>query len=322
MQVLVTGQDKLYIGAAERVDDLAVYPVFAKEQRDIGRVLALHEALETGAAEVRELGSGEDEPGTAIVGKLAIENKGDLPVYVLAGTVVKGGNQDRQVAQDFVVAPRSTVPVDAFCVEQGRWNGERDSVATHGKFSSSTQLATAKVRAAGQHESDQGAVWAEVAKVNAKAGKHASSGSLFASLDDAEIAQRRSALAERIKTRLAALEPQGSLVGFGYAVGGQVKGVRWFASHQLYETFRDVLLNTAATDALTAPAGPKTPPPAASSLVDFVAEVERAPAEERATPGENDNAYKRGKSGYGSTTTLRARSGKKPVPVSKDYLSK
>ena len=40
---------------------------------------------------------------------LVIENKGDVPIYVLAGTVVKGGKQDRQIGQDFIIEGKKTV---------------------------------------------------------------------------------------------------------------------------------------------------------------------------------------------------------------------
>ncbi|MDA1195061.1 MAG: hypothetical protein O2894_07725, partial [Planctomycetota bacterium] len=57
----------------------------------------------------------------AEVGRVVIENKGTLPILVVAGTIIQGGNQDRQIGQDFVIAAGETVDVDAFCVEQGRW---------------------------------------------------------------------------------------------------------------------------------------------------------------------------------------------------------
>jgi hypothetical protein len=171
LEPLATESGTLRIGAPEQFDNLAIYPVFASKQHDIGPVLSLQTALAEGVAEVRERGnSGQPSPGdegTETVNKLVIENKGKLSIYVLAGSVVKGGKQDRQIGQDFVVGPKSTVPIDAFCVEQGRWNASREGVATQGKFKAVDQLASSSVRAAGQYESNQSNVWSEVAKVNA-----------------------------------------------------------------------------------------------------------------------------------------------------------
>ena len=241
MELLDTGEERLRVGAPEQFENLALYPIFSGSQKDVGPVLALHTALAKNLAEVRELG-GSDGPASAhaagpTVGKLVIENRGEVPVYVLAGTIVKGGNQDRQIGQDFIVAARSTVSVDAFCVERGRWTDQRNGAATQGKFSVLDQLATSKVRAAGQHEGNQGQVWSEVAKVNAAHGKDSPSGSLLASMDDQEVMRRRSALAARIDAKLAGVEPKPDLVGFAYAVNARVKGVRWFSSQRVVQDF-------------------------------------------------------------------------------------
>ena len=136
---------------------VTVFPILSSKQTDIGPIITLHSALAEHLAEVRELGPDEvsrpeptREDGAvrqraqllrqharlvgqsrgARVNTLVIENKGDVPIYVLAGTVVKGGNQDRQIAQDFLVAARTTVPIDAFCVEHGRWSSDRQGQPT------------------------------------------------------------------------------------------------------------------------------------------------------------------------------------------------
>ena len=118
--------------------------------------------------------------GSAQVGKLAIQNKGQVPVYVLAGTIVKGGKQDRQIGQDFIIGAEETVPIDAFCVEHGRWNGTRDGKSTGGKFEAVKQLAHRDVRVAGQYKKDQSEVWSKVSKVNEANKKHSDSDSLLA----------------------------------------------------------------------------------------------------------------------------------------------
>jgi hypothetical protein len=336
MTLLDTGEERLRVGSPQHFGNLALYPIFSSSQKDVGPVLSLDTALTRKVAEVRELGEGENEGSNArqpgrhaqhasgpTVGKLVIENRGDIPVFVLAGTVVKGGNQDRQIAQDFIVAAKSTVPVDAFCVEQGRWAEQRNGVSTQGKFSVLDQLATTKVRAAGQHEGNQGQVWSEVAKVNAAHGKNAPSGSLMASMDDKDVIRKRSALAKRITDKLTAAEPNAALVGFAYAVNSRVKGVRWFSSNALFKTFRGVLANTAASDAITLegqPAQGSNPGPEA--IVRFVTEIEKTPAQERATPAENANDYKSAPSGYSAKTKLRAGKSAPAVPVSKDFVAK
>ena len=100
--------------------------------------------------------------GAAVVGAVEIENKAALPILICAGTVVKGGKQDRQIARDFVVGARSTVAVDAFCVEQGRWSTTRAGADTKGRFRALNMVATLGVRRSGQYLKDQTKVWEEV----------------------------------------------------------------------------------------------------------------------------------------------------------------
>lgn len=377
----------ILVGAAKLYDNLTVFPILAKSQTDIGPLVSLHEALQTGDAEVRELGSagsagstdgagnlgpqtprldpargrrGQSNParlgnanspgelpqqqqilqrpsGGAQVGKLAIQNKGKVPVYVLAGTIVKGGKQDRQIGQDFIIGAGKTVPIDAFCVEHGRWSGTRRGKTTGGKFEAVQQLAHRDVRVAGQYKKDQGEVWSKVSKVNAANKKHSESDSLLATADDAELKGERDGLARRILSDLDGVEPATSVVGYAYAVDGEVAGVRWFAHHRIFRMFREVLVNTAVADAMTARAhqaaqgGAEAAAPVhAKAVASFVKEAKQAPvaaAEERDTAADNVNLYQESGKAYRSTTVMKRRPAPgnpapKKVPVSVDFAAK
>ncbi len=295
------------IGAGRSFGALTVFPVLAGDQPDLGRFITLEEALEKKKAEVRET----DASGA--VNTLVIENKGDDGIFVLAGTVVKGGKQDRQIAQDFAIGPKQTLAVDAFCVEPHRWNASRQGVATQNRFGTYKTMATSKVRAAGQYQKNQSEVWSKVGEVNRQNGKHSATGSLAASLEDGEIAAARAALAQKVGAFVDGIDPQREVVGIAYAVEGKVRGVRWFANHALYGMYREALFNTAALEAITAeraaggPPKAAAPPPTPEAVKAFIDEIDRAQVtEERPTLGENVNAYKESKGGYGSASTLKA----------------
>jgi len=283
--------------------------------------------------------------GGATVNTLVIENKGDVPVYVLAGTVVKGGNQDRQIGQDFVVAAHSTVPVDAFCVEHGRWNGTRAGAQTGGKFAVVPVMATSKVRAAAQYDKDQGKVWSEVSKANATFKKEAASDTLLATLDDEEVVAQIDALAARITSALDAVTPETHVVGFAYAIDGKVHGARWFSHRTIYGLAKGKLVRTVAVDALAAQHAAKAagraaftgPAPKADAVDAFIAEVEAVAEEEkRETPAGNDNHYRESKRAWASKTVLHkgrlkkpaaaadaaAEANAEPVPLSFDFVAK
>ena len=110
-------------------ENLTVFLVHAEEVSDEDmNVLTLEEALKEGVVKISEKGEG------AQVNQLTVENTGDFPVYLQAGDTVKGGKQDRVIAVDFVLPPRSGKrPVRAFCVEPGRWS-TRGSVGQSGQL--------------------------------------------------------------------------------------------------------------------------------------------------------------------------------------------
>ena len=257
------------VGAATRFGNLTVFPIFAAVPADIGDFTTLPDALKQGRAEVREKGGGAE------VNQLVIENKGKASILVLAGTVVTGGNQDRQIAQDFVIKPGDVADVEAYCVERNRWEGTRQGVATGGKFRTLPTLADKKVRVAGQFEKSQGKVWNEVDKVNAANAKDPATGTLAATLDDAELAQEREALATKVRLVLAQTTPASKVVGMAYGVNGHVHTARWFLNNQLFLLHRDTLINTAAAEAITAgqantERGPALTPESVVSFVDKI----------------------------------------------------
>ena len=51
------------------------------------------------------------------VNELAVENTSNEAVFIQAGDIVKGGNQDRMITNDFILSPHSgKLPIAAFCV--------------------------------------------------------------------------------------------------------------------------------------------------------------------------------------------------------------
>jgi hypothetical protein len=329
--------DNFQVGARGTFDNVTVFAITAKRQAKLPPMTTLDAAIAKGQAEVRERGAGAGsyERDAPRVNELVIENKGDTAIYVLAGTIVKGGNQDRQIGQDFIVEPRKTAGVDAFCVEHGRWTAEREGQATSGKFGTVAQLVTSKIRAAAQYEKNQSEVWDKVAATNAAHGKSAPSGTLMATIDDPEIARKRASLADKVSTHLEDVEPSHDVVGLAYAIDGKVRSVRWFANHQIFELARPALTNAAAVDALTAKverngAAPASTVVDAKAVVDFVQEVQHEQVKEkRDTQAANKNEYRESEKAYGSSTMLKSGFGTgaggppaAEAPVSVDFLAK
>src|SRR5262245_25098601 len=199
-------------GAEITADNLQVWPIVSDQTADVGPYLTLQEAQAKGVAKVREREQG------AQVNELVVENSGDLPILVCAGTLVKGGQQDRQIGQDFIVLAKSTVPVDVFCVEPGRWTGGTSA------FEVAEPMAMASIRVKGQYDGDQSGVWDEVGMADCAAGAEASSGTLLAAfaVADPEIEAGREKLEKSLHRSFDELfTGSPAPVGFAYAIDGK-----------------------------------------------------------------------------------------------------
>src|SRR6267142_1968264 len=128
---------------------------------DAREYITLDEGLGARIVAVREKGTraGQDR---AEVNTLEIENRSDKWLFLQAGDIVKGGKQDRTIMTDLTLAPRSAPqPIEAFCVEHGRWTQSQDGLAFR---NNPGIVAGAPLKIAIQGEKSQPRVWQEVAK--------------------------------------------------------------------------------------------------------------------------------------------------------------
>src|SRR6185437_15114066 len=99
---------------------------------------------------------------TKDVNELAIRNISNQDIYVQAGDIVRGGDQDRMISVDFIVPPRSgRMPIAAFCVESGRWS-QRGNEQSAWFTSSDNVAATRELKLAAKSANSQQAVWENV----------------------------------------------------------------------------------------------------------------------------------------------------------------
>ncbi|HEX5136129.1 MAG TPA: DUF6569 family protein [Planctomycetota bacterium] len=268
--------------------------------------------------------------GGATVNTLVIENKGDLPILVCAGTVVKGGNQDRQIGQDFVIKAKSETPVDAFCVEPGRWQQERLGTDTGGKFQVLDGMATAKVRAKGQYEKDQGGVWQEVAQVREQAVRPVSNTTVapmtaestsYAVAFDANAAASREDL-KRCEDAVKARFAQGAdVVGFAYAINGKPVAVRTFAHPRLLKKQLDDFVRGMATEALLGKTDAATKPADAKDVVALVERISASGETVSETSGLNRNGVRVHADGFNANCYIADKEGKLQ-PLTQDWTAK
>jgi hypothetical protein len=151
-----------------RYENLSIFPVVSSRSPNTGGFSTLDEALESGDVVVSE-GGGEvlrrsrdgrpvaiPEQRGASVNQLVLINRGSKPVILLAGELVSGGKQDRIISKDRIVPPGAEpLPLDVFCVEQGRWS-------SGAQFSSGKLMVHPSVREKAAVDQEQTKVWAAV----------------------------------------------------------------------------------------------------------------------------------------------------------------
>src|SRR5215207_3024169 len=190
-------------------ENLTVFLVHGKDLTN-KNFLTLKEALEQKKVKVYE---------TKDVNELAIRNLSDEDVYVQAGDIVRGGDQDRMISIDFIVPPKSgRMPIAAFCVESGRWNKRgNEEAATFG--SSENTVALKEIKLAAKSSQSQQAVWENVKIAQEKLGRGVggkvendmSASSLELSVEDPKVKETTAAY---ITTLSGILQNKSDVIGY------------------------------------------------------------------------------------------------------------
>ena len=273
--------------------NLSVFPVVTTQDADTSGFATLDEALASGDATVSEQGEylrrtrdGVPRPvyqSGAQVNQLVLVNRGKRPLLLLAGEVVSGGKQDRVIGTDRIVPVGAPpLPLDVFCVENGRWTGESAN------FSAAKVMVHPAVREEVAVAQDQSQVWAAVrGDVAAKAASRASAtgvapppppalpqasvSAVIASeaptqsykriYQSKEVSVSADSFVREIEGRFdrATAHLKGErVVGVVVAYGDEVAWSDVFASSELFDAYWPKLLRSYVIEALTRPDVRKT----------------------------------------------------------------
>lgn len=143
--------------------NLTIFLIHGQDQTPGKPPLTLQEAMAQKKVVVRETGD---------VNNLTIQNRSQEEVFVQAGDIVKGGQQDRVLALDLILPPNSRqIPIDAFCVEHSRWN-QRGQEAVTAFSASNNMLATKGLKLAARNSRSQEEVWQNVSAAQTKLAKN------------------------------------------------------------------------------------------------------------------------------------------------------
>jgi hypothetical protein len=227
-------------------DNLTVFFLHGEDQIKGKKILTLDEALEQKKVIVHE---------TKNVQQLSIENVSDAEVFVQAGDIVKGGQQDRVLANDMLLPPKSgKTPLASFCVEQGRW-AKRGGENGKQFDSSRNALASNPLKLAARSMADQRKVWAEVGNtqkklkdnLKAEVRSGASATSLQLTLEHKKLVE---AVRVHVKKLQGSLDKQTDVIGCAVAINGKVNNADVYASAGLFRKLWPKLLSSSAIEAV------------------------------------------------------------------------
>ena len=252
--------------------NLTVFLVHGKDLLPGKNFLTLQEALAQKKVRVYE---------TKEVNELAIRNFSNQDVYVQAGDIVRGGEQDRMISVDFIVPPRSgRMPIAAFCVESGRWNKRGEEQA--GFFSSSeNSVATKELKLAAKRSRSQDDVWQKVSdaqeklslNVGASVQAPVSASSFELSVENTEV---KATTASYIQALDQILKNKPDVIGYAFAINGHVNSADVYASHALFVKLWPKLLKATAVEAIAESHGEmKAEPVATETIHAFLNESEK-----------------------------------------------
>jgi hypothetical protein len=312
-----------WLGPGLTVQNLTIWPIYSRQERlDVGAILTLAEAEQRGLATVQEGDSAQVE-------RLQVENRSAQPLLICAGTIVKGGKQDRQIACDQLIAANTTQEIEAFCVEQGRWTEAREGEQTQGVFETTDVIASKRVRVSAQYLSDQDAVWSNVARVNAYTDKAPDTHTLLATIDetDREAQENRQQVKLQVRDhfdRLANTSAQGDLVGFAYAINGEPLTARAFASKALFESQFRPYVEAMGIEADTiqqrdraAGRSPYNKPASRDLLLDMIRQIDAGEDQEESTTGAGRLLIKQTERGGKATCLMQL--GDRWIPLTEDW---
>ncbi|MEM6965293.1 MAG: DUF6569 family protein [Bacteroidota bacterium] len=244
-------------------EKMRIYPIVASEDhianhQALASYKNLKEAMDIQGFRITEkkpFGRMEDSDA---VNNLTVQNKSQDTIYLMAGDVVKGGNQDRVLAQDMVLPPRTLANVEVFCVEQGRWDYRSDEAedldqeAQRNKkvyaFTGYYNVVSNDIRKTVKHEKDQRKVWAAVGNLTMTNDAESSTGTYTALENSKDYTAERNRYLAYFQDKM---EDGDNVIGMVVVSGNEILGTDIFNHPSLFKKQYDVLLHSYVTDAIT-----------------------------------------------------------------------
>jgi hypothetical protein len=236
--------------------NLRLFPIYANEtfmnaHKDLGKYMSLQKALEQKKVAITETVNNSNgvQTGSATVNTLFIENTSSDTIFLMAGEIVKGGQQDRVLAQDMILSPKSgKKDISVFCVEHGRWSYTDESEQAGKKFYGYSKVTSNNIRKTAIVDKSQQGVWDKVANVTAKNEASTETGTYTALDTSKKYNNELNGYTDYFKS---AMKSEHNVIGVVACSGDKVIGCDMFATPVMFNEHLEGLLNAYSTEAMT-----------------------------------------------------------------------
>jgi hypothetical protein len=237
--------------------NLRLYPVYATDSfktvfKNVGKYTPLQEAVQGKKIKITEKTNGGS------VNDLTVQNVSSDTIIIICGDVVKGGQQDRIVEEDVVLAPKSgRKNLKVFCVESGRWTRTQPEMARDAEsvivketkpaeFNAYYSKGTMSLRKVVEKEKDQTKVWSKVEEINDKNKTQTATKTYTAISSSNTFTKNLDAYLAFFNNKFT--DP--NIIGLVVVTGNKVLGCDLFATNALFSGQLQSLLHSYATEAI------------------------------------------------------------------------
>ncbi len=209
--------------------------------------------------EKKPYGSRDDRDA---VNTLTVQNKSTDTIFLMEGDIVQGGKQDRILAQDMVVPPRTLRDISVFCVEHGRWEYQKAAgetpIAMTGEtakqyrkiqaFTGYYNVASSQIRRVVQKTNNQQAVWNEVSAVRSSFNVNSPTQAYTGLESSEDFTQERDAYLDFFTDKFKDTE---DIIGVVAVRNGEILGTDIFGHPNLFKKQYKSLIHSYVAEAMT-----------------------------------------------------------------------
>jgi hypothetical protein len=240
-------------------EQLRILPVlaseaFIKNNEPLANYQSLKEAIDDERFRIVEKKPYGRFTDAGAVNTLTVMNKSEEPVFLMAGEVVQGGNQDRVLAQDMLIPPATITDIPVFCVEKGRWtprDQELEESSSKNKraiaFNGYYNVAASDIRRTVKHSKNQQEVWKKVGQVTSLHNATVETGTYAALEGSDSYTQSRNAYLQFFADKFQ----QDNIVGMVAVSGNRILGADIFGHPDLFKKSYEALLHSYITEAIS-----------------------------------------------------------------------